>query len=120
MSDLERLPARHVRDQLEPVAEAEALGPVAVGRPNVADDARNRVDLAGAFARAPEIMNALEAASSVDRLDEARIPAKEALAIDPTFTIRRYRAGAPSDNPVFLAGRQRIYELMRKVGVPEG
>ena len=60
------------------------------------------------------------ALAGLGRLDEARIPAKEALAIDPTFTIGRYRAGAPSDNPVFLAGRQRIYELMRKVGVPEG
>ena len=60
------------------------------------------------------------ALAGLGRLDEARIPAKEALAIDPTFTIRRYRADAPSDNPVFLAGRQRIYEMMRKVGVPEG
>ena len=60
------------------------------------------------------------ALAGLGRLDEARIPAKEALAIDPTFTIRRYRAGAPSDNPVFLAGRQRIYELMRKVEIPEG
>jgi TolB-like protein/class 3 adenylate cyclase len=50
------------------------------------------------------------ALAGLGRLDEARIPAKEALAIDPTFTIRRYRAGAPSDNPVFLAGRQRVYE----------
>lgn len=39
----------------------------------LADDARNRVDLAGAFARSPEIMNALEVASGVDRLDEARM-----------------------------------------------
>jgi TolB-like protein/class 3 adenylate cyclase/Tfp pilus assembly protein PilF len=54
------------------------------------------------------------------RLDEARVAAKECLSIDPTFTIRRYRADAPSDNPVFMAGRQRIYEMMRKVGVPEG
>lgn len=37
------------------------------------DDARNRVDLAGAFARAPEILNALEAASGAERLDEARM-----------------------------------------------
>ena len=37
------------------------------------DDARNRVDLAGAFARSPEIMNALEAASSTERIDEARM-----------------------------------------------
>src|SRR5262249_55349704 len=39
----------------------------------LADDARNRVDLAGAFARSPEIMNALEAASGAERLDEARM-----------------------------------------------
>jgi hypothetical protein len=39
----------------------------------LADDARNRIDLAGAFARSPEIMNALEAASSVPQLDEARM-----------------------------------------------
>ena len=39
----------------------------------LADDARNRVELAGAFARSPEIMNALESASGVDRLDEPRM-----------------------------------------------
>ncbi len=59
------------------------------------------------------------AQAGLGRLDEARIAVKEALSIDPTFTIRRYRADAPSDNPAFLAGRQRIYEMMRKVGVPE-
>jgi hypothetical protein len=39
----------------------------------LADDARNRVELAGAFARAPEIMAALESASGTERLDEARM-----------------------------------------------
>ncbi len=60
------------------------------------------------------------ALAGLGRLDEARVAAKEGLSIDPTFTIRRYRADAPSDNPVFLAGRERIYEMMRMVGVPEG
>jgi hypothetical protein len=60
------------------------------------------------------------ALAGLGRLDEARAAAKECLSIDPTFTIRRYRADAPSDNPVFMAGRQRIHEMMRKVGVPEG
>jgi hypothetical protein len=60
------------------------------------------------------------ALARLDRLDEARIAAKDGLSIDPTFTIRRYRADAPSDNPVFLAQRQRIYEMMRRVGLPEG
>ncbi|HEY0193135.1 MAG TPA: MXAN_5187 family protein [Kofleriaceae bacterium] len=39
----------------------------------LADDARNRVELAGAFARSPEIMNALEAASGAEKLDESRM-----------------------------------------------
>jgi TolB-like protein/class 3 adenylate cyclase len=60
------------------------------------------------------------ALAALGRLDEARVAAEEGLSIDPTFTIRRYRADAPSDNPVFLAGRQRIYEMMLRVGVPEG
>jgi TolB-like protein/Flp pilus assembly protein TadD len=54
------------------------------------------------------------------RLDEARAAARDGLSIDPTFTIRRYRADAPSDNPVFLAARQRISKMMRRVGLPEG
>lgn len=37
------------------------------------DDARNRVELAGAFARTQEIVNALEAASGANSIDEARM-----------------------------------------------
>ena len=51
---------------------------------------------------------------------EARAAAKAGLALDPTFTMRRYRAGAMSDNPIYLAGRERIYEGMRMAGVQEG
>jgi tetratricopeptide (TPR) repeat protein len=54
------------------------------------------------------------------RLDEAKAEVKAALALNPEFTLRRYRAGAQSDNPVFLKGRERIIEDMRKAGVPEG
>jgi TolB-like protein/class 3 adenylate cyclase/Tfp pilus assembly protein PilF len=54
------------------------------------------------------------------RLDEARAEVQAGLALNPRFTIRRYRAGAQSDNPVFLKGRERIIEDMRKAGVPEG
>ena len=53
-------------------------------------------------------------------LDEARAAAKAGLALDPSFAIRRVRANVPSDNPVFLAGRERFYEGMRVAGVPEG
>jgi hypothetical protein len=40
-------------------------------------------------------------------------------ALNPNFTLLRYRAGAQTDNPVFLKGRERIIEDMRKAGVPE-
>jgi tetratricopeptide (TPR) repeat protein len=60
------------------------------------------------------------ALAGLGRLEEARVTAMEGLAMDPTFTIRRYQGDAPSDNPVFLAGRRRIDEMMRKVRLPEG
>jgi TolB-like protein/class 3 adenylate cyclase len=54
------------------------------------------------------------------RLDEARVAVRSGLALDPNFTIRRFRVGAASDNPSYLARRERIYEGMRQAGVPEG
>ncbi len=54
------------------------------------------------------------------QLDEARAAVQAGLALDPTFTIRRFRAGVSSDNATYLAGRERMYEGMRKAGVPEG
>ena len=54
------------------------------------------------------------------RIDEARAEVQVGLALNPGFTIRRYRAGAQSDNPLFLKRRERIIEDMRKAGVPEG
>jgi Tfp pilus assembly protein PilF len=44
------------------------------------------------------------------RLDEARTAAQAGLVIDPTFTIRRFRAGVSSDNAAYLAGRERMYD----------
>jgi tetratricopeptide (TPR) repeat protein len=43
----------------------------------------------------------------LSRLDEARHEVREGLSIDPTFTIRRYRGDAPSDNPIFMSRRRR-------------
>jgi tetratricopeptide (TPR) repeat protein len=60
------------------------------------------------------------ALAELGRLDEARLEAREGLAIDPAFTIRRYRSDAPSDNPIFMSRRRQIYEIMRNIGVPEG
>jgi tetratricopeptide (TPR) repeat protein len=57
---------------------------------------------------------------SLGFLDQARIAAKAGLAITPSFTIRRFRDGAQSDNPIYLAARERLYESMRLAGVPEG
>jgi TolB-like protein len=53
-------------------------------------------------------------------LDRAKAAAKAGLALDPSFTIRRFRLGASSDDPTFLAHRERVYEGMRLAGVPEG
>jgi tetratricopeptide (TPR) repeat protein len=56
----------------------------------------------------------------IGELDEARAAVQEGLALDPSFTIRQMRVLVPSDNPAFLAGRERLYEGMRLAGVPEG
>jgi TolB-like protein/Tfp pilus assembly protein PilF len=53
-------------------------------------------------------------------LDQARAAANAGLALDPSFTIRRFRDGASSDNPTYLAKREREYQAMRVAGVPEG
>ena len=55
-------------------------------------------------------------------LDEARAEAQAGLALDPSFTIRRFRAATSAwhDNPASLAGRNRSIEGMRLAGVPEG
>jgi tetratricopeptide (TPR) repeat protein len=52
-------------------------------------------------------------------LDEARATVQAGLALDPNFTLRRFRAGAVSSNPTFLAQRERFIEGMRLAGVPE-
>jgi TolB-like protein len=51
--------------------------------------------------------------------DEARAAAKAGLALMPSFTIRRFREGALTDNPTYLANRERIYQGLRMAGVPE-
>jgi tetratricopeptide (TPR) repeat protein len=52
--------------------------------------------------------------------DEARTAAQAGLALNPSFTIRRFLLGAFSDNPTYLAGWKRLGEGMRLAGVPEG
>jgi tetratricopeptide (TPR) repeat protein len=58
------------------------------------------------------------ALAHLGRDNEARAAANAALALNPTFTISRIRAS--SDDPTYLAQRERIRDGMRKAGVPEG
>jgi TolB-like protein len=55
----------------------------------------------------------------VGDLKEARSTAEAGLALDRSFTIRRYRVNAKGDNPTYLAKRERFYEGMRLAVVPE-
>ena len=54
------------------------------------------------------------------RRDDAHAEVQAGLALNPQFTVRRFRAGAQSDNPIFLKQRERIIEAMQKAGIPEG
>ena len=58
--------------------------------------------------------------ASLGALDEARAAVQAGLSLDAGFTIRRYREGASSINPTYLARREHVYEGMRLAGVPEG
>jgi tetratricopeptide (TPR) repeat protein len=54
------------------------------------------------------------------RLDEARAAVGAGLAVNPKFSIKRLRAFGESDNPVFLAQRDRMIEAMGMAGAPDG
>jgi TolB-like protein/Tfp pilus assembly protein PilF len=60
------------------------------------------------------------ALAHLGRLDDARTAVRAGFAVDPAFTIARYRAGAATDNPVYLSQRERLVDGMRIAGVPEG
>jgi TolB-like protein/class 3 adenylate cyclase/tetratricopeptide (TPR) repeat protein len=65
--------------------------------------------------------NLAAALAKAGELSDARAAVKAGLALHPGFTIRLLRAVIPpSDNPTFLAGRERAHEGMRMAGVPEG
>ena len=54
-------------------------------------------------------------------LNEARSRAEIGLALDRSFTIRRYRINVfRFDNPEWMASLERLYEGMRTAGIPEG
>jgi TolB-like protein len=71
---------------------------------------------------APPFVHFLLAAAlaHLGRLDAARAAVQAGFALDPTFTIGRFRAGAATDNPTALSQRERIVNGMRMAGVTEG
>ncbi len=52
-------------------------------------------------------------------LGEARKEAEIALQLNPKFTIRLFRAGAESNNPVYLKQSEHIVDALRAAGLPE-
>jgi len=53
-------------------------------------------------------------------LAEATEARDAALRLAPHFTIAKFRAQLVSNNPAYLAQRERLYEGLRAAGVPEG
>jgi TolB-like protein/cytochrome c-type biogenesis protein CcmH/NrfG len=60
------------------------------------------------------------ALADLGRIEEAKAATRTGISLSPNFTIARFRAGASSDNPTYLAQRERVCEDMRKAGIPEG
>ena len=59
------------------------------------------------------------ALARIGRLPEARSEVRAGLAINPTFTIARFRAGVFSDDPAVAAGWERYADGLRAAGAPE-
>jgi TolB-like protein len=63
------------------------------------------------------------ALARLGELDQARAAMQAGLALDPTFTVRRYIDATNAYglcDPTYLAGRERVIKGMRLAGVPEG
>ena len=52
-------------------------------------------------------------------LDQARGAAKTGLALNPDFTIRRFRESVASNHPTYLFARERVCHGMRMAGIPD-
>ncbi len=60
------------------------------------------------------------ALAHLGRMDEAHDAAAAGLALDPTFNLASFRAAQITDDPYYLAWRERVIDGMRMAGVPEG
>jgi hypothetical protein len=59
------------------------------------------------------------ASARLCRMEEAHNARRAGLELNPSFTIARFRSQTFSDNPVYLVGRERMYEGLRKAGMSE-
>jgi hypothetical protein len=59
------------------------------------------------------------ALAHVGRQNEAFAATQAGLALSPTFTISLARPSAAGSNPIHLSQRERLFDGMRKAGVPE-
>ena len=82
-----------------------------------ADPLRKSVELNSSFSIAHFLLAATLALMGRDA--EAAEASAAGLRLDPNFSVAKFRSGARSDNPIYLAQRERIYEGMCKAGVPE-
>jgi TolB-like protein/class 3 adenylate cyclase len=57
--------------------------------------------------------------AQLGRLNEATEAVAVGLSLNPTFSIRRVQSNVFSDDPTYLAHRERLYDGLRKAGVPE-
>src|SRR5688572_7212880 len=73
------------------------------------DDARNRVELAGSFARTQDVVNALDAASGADKLDDTRMKQVRGVGENVMKTIE----GRKPDFAILLDKRGRVVARVR-------
>jgi tetratricopeptide (TPR) repeat protein len=58
--------------------------------------------------------------ANLGKLKEAKVEVLAGLALDTTFTVRRFDLSPWSDNPIYLKQHERLVNGMRVAGVPEG
>jgi tetratricopeptide (TPR) repeat protein len=58
--------------------------------------------------------------AQLGRLEEARAAVQAGMVLDSTFSVARARVSAFSDNAIYLKQRDRVFEALRKAGVPKG
>lgn len=76
----------------------------------------------GATDASPHVFAHLYLASALalsGRIDEARAHVLRFQQLHPAFTLSRWRALEVSDAPEFLKQRERVYEGLRRAGMPE-